>query len=121
MKKNGKIINTILLAAFAAIIAVTSLTSQNIGLNTTVSASSARVRVNATRYVNVPNGSTLNLRSGAGMGHTVIGSIPRGTALHIPYAEGNWAYTSYNGKYGWVSLDYISVSKPSTTPTLPTP
>jgi len=102
-----KIIITLILAATVAT-----------ALITTTSANSGRVQVNATMFADVPVGSNLNFRSGASTNHAIIGSIPRNTALHIIYAEGNWAYTTFGGKYGWVSRDFLS-SNSITLPVTP--
>lgn len=51
---------------------------------------------------------TLRLRSGAGTSYSHIADIPKGTVLKITKISNNWGYTSYNGKNGWVSLDYIT-------------
>lgn len=56
---------------------------------------------------------SLRLRSGAGTSYGVIANIPLGTQLTITAVNGNWGKTTYDGKTGWVSLDYIEVSKPS--------
>jgi len=47
----------------------------------------------------------LNLRSQPN--GTKTDSIPKGTILTITDKYGNWYETSYNGKTGWVSGDYI--------------
>lgn len=55
---------------------------------------------------------SLRLRSGAGTSYSHIADIPYGTVLTITKISNNWGYTSYNGKNGWVSLDYIQPVKP---------
>ena len=55
---------------------------------------------------------SLRLRSGAGTSYSHIGDIPYGTVLTITKISNNWGYTSYNGKTGWVSLDYIEPVEP---------
>lgn len=56
---------------------------------------------------------SLRLRSGAGTNYSVLANIPYGTVLTITQTNGNWGKTTYNGKSGWVSLDYIQISKPA--------
>lgn len=86
-----------------------------ISMISAASANTAQVRerINANRFVNVGTSSSLNLRAGAGTTHQIITQIPHGTPLHILYAEGNWAYTTFNGRYGWVSRDFLSANRPS--------
>jgi uncharacterized protein YraI len=69
-------------------------------------------RINAIEFVDVGFGWTLNLRAGAGINHSVIASIPNGTKLHIQYAKGNWAFTYFSGRAGWVSRDFLSAVNP---------
>lgn len=65
----------------------------------------------------------LNMRSGAGTSYSWVASIPDSVSLtvtDVKYAEGyNWGYTSYNGKKGWVALEFCNyVSEiPTTQPT----
>ncbi len=49
-------------------------------------------------------------------GSTVIGLIEAGTTLQITAIEGVWGKTVYNGKTGWLSLEY-SIYKPSSEST----
>ncbi len=56
-------------------------------------------------YVTTDN---LNLREGAGTGFDALTVIPAGTAITVTEFYGNWAYTSYDGYNGWVSLNYIN-------------
>lgn len=56
---------------------------------------------------------SLRLRAGAGTSYGVLANIPLGTELTITAVNGNWGKTTYDGKTGWVSLDYIEVSKPA--------
>lgn len=46
-------------------------------------------------------------------GSTVICLIDAGTTLQVTAIEGVWGKTEYNGKTGWISLEY-SVYKPAT-------
>lgn len=51
---------------------------------------------------------SLRMRSGPGTSNSILTSIPFGTVLTITDVSGNWGKTTYGGKTGWVSLDYIS-------------
>ncbi len=52
-------------------------------------------------------------------GSTVITTIPAGTTLQITAIEGVWGKTEYEGKTGWLSLEY-STFKPAKTEKPPT-
>lgn len=62
---------------------------------------------NAASYkvkINTPSG--VNVRSGAGTKYSIITAIPNGTTVTISKTSGDWGYTSYGGKKGWICLDY---------------
>lgn len=67
----------------------------------------------------------LNFRSGAGTSYSVIGQIYNGVTLtvtKIKEADGNtWGYTTYNGKNGWVALEYCIYVSPLPEPTTVAP
>lgn len=75
---------------------------------------------------NVPS-SSLNMRSGAGTSYEYIASVPDGVTLTVTQIKENggytWGCTSYNGKTGWVALDYcVYVGElPATQPTTAKP
>ena len=52
----------------------------------------------------------LNMRSKAGTGSSIVGSVKPGTKITVTetvYANGyNWGYTQANGAKGWVALEY---------------
>lgn len=54
--------------------------------------------------INTPSG--VNVRSGAGTKYGVLTAIPNGTTVTISKTSGDWGYTSYGGKKGWICLDY---------------
>lgn len=56
--------------------------------------------------VNVGN-STLNLRSEKSTTSKILKSIPNNTELVITSIDGNWGYTTYSGKSGWVSMEFV--------------
>ncbi len=55
----------------------------------------------------------VNLRSGAGTSHSVLGGIPYGKELVVTKtakADGyNWGYTTYNGVSGWFVIDFAKL------------
>lgn len=55
------------------------------------------------------DGSSLNLRSGPSTGYNKVTSIPASAVLTITGEESGWYKTSYNGKVGYVSADYITI------------
>ena len=50
----------------------------------------------------------LNLRTGPSTAYKSQGKIPRGTALAVSDGENGWAQVVYNGKNGYVSMDYLT-------------
>lgn len=69
----------------------------------------------------------LNMRSGAGTSYSYVTSVPDGALLNVTQIKQNdgytWGYTAYNGKSGWVALDFcIYISElPTTQPTTEKP
>lgn len=69
----------------------------------------------------------LNMRSGAGTSYSWVTSVPNNVSLtvtQVKSADGyHWGYTTYNGKSGWVALEFCSyVSEiPTTQPTTQAP
>ena len=62
------------------------------------------------------NGS--NIRKGAGTSHSIITAIPKGAQVEITKFSGNWGYVDvnyYNGKTGWICMDYMEKSPSLTT------
>ncbi|WP_084822140.1 SH3 domain-containing protein, partial [Bacillus sp. SA1-12] len=64
------------------------------------------------KYVNVMFGSTLNMRSEASSNSSIITKLARGTIAFVYSEEKNWAKVSANGKTGYVSSQYLTVTKP---------
>lgn len=62
---------------------------------------------------------SLNMRSDAGTSNSIVASIPNAVKLTVTKISNNWGYTTYNGKNGWVCLDYCDYvsSLPATQPT----
>ena len=51
-------------------------------------------------------GTPIRYRTGPGVTNAEIGTIPDNTVLKVTQVNKNWGYTSYNGKNGWVLLDF---------------
>lgn len=52
--------------------------------------------------------SGLRLRNSASTSGSQLALIPYGTTVNVTKVSGNWGYTSYSGKSGWICLDYAS-------------
>lgn len=54
----------------------------------------------------------LNMRSGAGTSYSYVTSVPGNVTLNVTKVSTaggyTWGYTSYNGKTGWVALDFCA-------------
>lgn len=64
----------------------------------------------------------LNMRSGAGTSYSYVTSVPGNVTLNVTKVSTSggytWGYTSYNGKTGWVALDFCAfVSSSMVQPT----
>ncbi|SFU79758.1 Uncharacterized conserved protein YgiM, contains N-terminal SH3 domain, DUF1202 family, partial [Clostridium sp. DSM 8431] len=59
--------------------------------------------------------STLNIRSGAGTGSSVVGYLRNGEIVNIIGKQGNWYRINYNGTTGYVSADYLQKTSAQTT------
>jgi len=49
----------------------------------------------------------LNMRKSASSSAAKVTAIPKNTVVTITAEQNGWGKTSYNGKSGWVSLDYV--------------
>ena len=68
----------------------------------------------------------LNMRSGAGTSYKSVASVPSNVTLNVTKVSASgghtWGYTSYNGKTGWVALDFCTfVSSSTVQPTTAKP
>ena len=68
-----------------------------------------------TAYVNTP-GSTLNVRSGPGTGHAVMGSLKHGEKISVTDEGGEWFKLSFNGKTGYVNKTWTRADDPAAPP-----
>lgn len=53
---------------------------------------------------NITYSAGMRLRSGPGVGYTSLDVMPAGTDIYVTEINGDWGYTYYNGKFGWVCL-----------------
>lgn len=49
----------------------------------------------------------LNIRSGAGTQHPVVGRVPKNTVVSVTAVNGDWAYITYGTVSGWVAAQYL--------------
>ena len=49
----------------------------------------------------------LNLRESASTSAKKLATIPQGTKIIITEVKNGWGKTTYSGKTGWVSMDYV--------------
>ncbi len=65
--------------------------------------------------------SYLNVRSGAGMGYSIIGGLPKGSKVTITGKSGSWYKIKLSsGSTGYVSSSYVNTSGSSTSSTTTT-
>ncbi|RKD75265.1 N-acetylmuramoyl-L-alanine amidase [Sinobaca qinghaiensis] len=57
--------------------------------------------------------SSLNVRSGANASSEIRGGLPNGSTIEIEDIVGNWALIYFNDTYGYVSMNYVDLNKPS--------
>ena len=77
--------------------------ASNGGNNTPTTTQSGTVKVTG----------ALNVRSGAGTGYSVIGSLSNGAKVEIVETSGSWYKIKYGSGYGYISKDYVTVSSSS--------
>ena len=87
-----------------AYVSISNSTQQ--GSNNTTSTPSSSSKTG--KVVNVT--TNLRVRSGAGTNTSVLGYITNGTTVNITGESGDWYQINFNGKTGYVSKEYISVS-----------
>ena len=54
----------------------------------------------------------VNLRGGPGTSYDRIALIEFGAEVEAAAKDGNWTFVHVAGKYGWISADYLSTTKP---------
>ena len=52
----------------------------------------------------------VNVRSGPGTDYDIIGGISYGSSVTITGQSGNWYIINYNGRTGYISADYVTIS-----------
>ncbi|CAM3956458.1 SH3b domain-containing protein [Mesobacillus thioparans] len=74
--------------------------------------------ISATTWTGYVTATNLNFRSAPG--GSVLGTLPKGTAVTVHGNDGTWlkVYATTLGKTGWVSGSYVSKQKPATTTTV---
>ncbi|WP_426273414.1 C39 family peptidase [Exiguobacterium sp. R-17] len=77
-----------------------------------VKSSSSKYTSTGTKYTTV---GTLNVRTGAGTKYKVVGQLNKGVAVATYGTSGSWTRILYKGSYRYISTQYVSKSKPSTT------
>ena len=60
----------------------------------------------------VPSDSNMNLRAGPSTDTSVLGRVPAGTTVTALGAngDGSWVVVEYEGKYGWLSAQYLNAA-----------
>jgi len=53
------------------------------------------------------DGEGLELRVQPTVESSSFGAVPEGTVLYVQAINNDWAYTSYNGNYGWCNLAHL--------------
>ncbi len=60
------------------------------------------------------NADFLNMRSGPGQSHRVVGQLYRGDVVEVGAIEGDWYYVGLSDKiYGWVKREYTTLYRAS--------
>jgi len=71
-----------------------------------------------TVYVNTP-GSALNVRSGAGTGFAVMGTLKHGEKISVTDQAGDWYKITFSGKTGYISKAFTKADDPAAAPSAP--
>lgn len=69
--------------------------------------------------VSTSSNSSVNMRPTAGTQYSVMATIPSGTTVNVLFVDDassssstkGWGYIEYNGKRGWVSMDYLKAAE----------
>lgn len=77
-----------------------------------VADTNAVIAIGAGSYtVNTGSDSDLNMRPTAGKEYGAMATIPNGTKIEVLFVDDSgdisWGYVDYNGKRGWVAMDYL--------------
>ena len=52
-------------------------------------------------------GTPVRFRTGPGVNNSVVGSVPDKTVVKVTQVDKNWGYINYDGKSGWILLDFL--------------
>ncbi|WP_265623216.1 SH3 domain-containing protein [Bacillus paramycoides] len=74
---------------------------------------------NGTQEVGMINATSLRVRSAANTSSAVLGNLKNGEKVTVLGKANGWAKISYQGKEGYVSLEFVTLGKDSTDPTNP--
>ncbi|MCU5513765.1 SH3 domain-containing protein [Bacillus wiedmannii] len=75
---------------------------------------------NGTQEVGTINATSLRVRSAANTSSTILGTLKNGEKVTVLGKANGWAKINYQGKEGYVSLEFITMGKDSIDPTNPT-
>lgn len=70
-----------------------------------------------TKWTGYVTASTLNIRKGASTNYDILGTYTKGQAVCIEGEKDNFYQITYKGQTAYISKDYVSRTKPSTTTT----
>ena len=77
--------------------------------------SSSNGTTSTTRTMYVTPDAGLNVRKGAGTSYSVITTLSKGTAVTVHSTSNGWSKITANGVNGYVSSQYLSSKKPSSS------
>ncbi|PHG75224.1 SH3 domain-containing protein [Bacillus wiedmannii] len=75
---------------------------------------------NGTQEVGTINATSLRVRSAANTSSSILGTLKNGEKVTVLGKANGWAKINYQGKEGYVSLEFITMGKDSIDPTNPT-
>lgn len=102
-----------------------AIPSNNSSSNSSSSSGGLSLNLTGHSEVQVPPTSTLdsyqtkfttagvNLRGGPGTNYNRITLVEEGTKVQVAARQNGWSFVKVDGKYGWISSDYLSSSAPS--------
>ncbi|MBR6548714.1 MAG: SH3 domain-containing protein [Clostridia bacterium] len=82
----------------------------------TVSVTKKEVVYQIGTYV-ITSSDGLNLRAAATTDSSVLTAIETNTRVTVTLVQGNWGKITYDGKTGWICLDYTKLVEQAATPT----
>ncbi|MGG0758192.1 SH3 domain-containing protein [Bacillus paramycoides] len=74
---------------------------------------------NGTQEIGMINATSLRVRSAANTSSAVLGNLKNGEKVTVLGKANGWAKINYQGKEGYVSLEFVTLGKDSTDPTNP--